>query len=136
MDQIRQRMYSGFNWTFTNTISYNFDLNDEHNFTILAGMESIKAQTNLSVEGYNRETLFNDPEYGGDKIIRGTTFTRYKQFVQNCFGLLPGQALHAKTLGFVHPSSQKEMLFEAPLPDGLSEVLNKWRTYIQGRREE
>ena len=85
---------------------------------------------------YIGHPLFNDPEYGGDRILRGTTFTKFKQFVQNCFDLLPGQALHAKTLGFVHPSSQKEMLFEAPLPDGLSEVLNKWRTYIQGRREE
>ena len=63
-DQIRQRMYSGFNWTFTNTIAYNFDLNDEHNFTVLAGMESIKTQVNQFVEGYNRATLFNDPEYG------------------------------------------------------------------------
>ena len=80
--------------------------------------------------------LFNDPEYGGDRILRGTTFTKYKQFVQNCFDLLPGQALHAKTLGFVHPSSGLDLLFEAPLPDGFSNVLNKWRNYIQGRREE
>jgi 23S rRNA pseudouridine1911/1915/1917 synthase len=80
--------------------------------------------------------LFNDPEYGGDRILRGTTFTRYKQFVQNCFDLLPGQALHARTLGFIHPSSGKEMLFEAPLPEGFSKVLQKWRTYIQGRNDE
>ncbi|MCK5066265.1 MAG: RluA family pseudouridine synthase [Bacteroidales bacterium] len=85
---------------------------------------------------YRSHPLFNDPEYGGDQILRGTTFTKYKQFVQNCFKLLPGQALHARTLGFVHPTSGKEMLFEAPLPDGFSDVLNKWRTYIQGRREE
>ncbi len=85
---------------------------------------------------YKGHPLFNDPEYGGDRILRGTTFTKYKQFVQNCFDLLPGQALHAKTLGFVHPGSEKEMLFEAPLPEGLSIVLDKWRTYIQGRREE
>ena len=80
--------------------------------------------------------LFNDPEYGGDRILRGTTFTKYKQFVQNCFDLLPGQALHARTLGFIHPSSGKEMLFEAPLPEGFSKVLQKWRTYIQGRHDE
>ena len=80
--------------------------------------------------------LFNDPEYGGDRILRGTTFTRYKQFVKNCFELLPGQALHARTLGFIHPSSGKEMLFEAPLPEGFSKVLQKWRTYIQGRHDE
>ena len=85
---------------------------------------------------YKGHPLFNDPEYGGDRILRGTTFTKYKQFVQNCFDLLPGQALHAKTLGFVHPGSEKEMLFEAPLPEGLSIVLDKWRTYIQGRRED
>jgi 23S rRNA pseudouridine1911/1915/1917 synthase len=85
---------------------------------------------------YLLHPLFNDPEYGGDRILRGTTFTKYKQFVQNCFDLLPGQALHARTLGFVHPASGKEMLFEAPLPEGFSDVLNKWRTYIQGRRGE
>lgn len=80
--------------------------------------------------------VFNDPEYGGDRILRGTTFTKYRQFVQNCFELLPGQALHASTLGFVHPASGKELLFEAPLPDGFSNVLQKWRTYIQGRSNE
>ena len=85
---------------------------------------------------YLGHPLFNDPEYGGDRILRGTTFTKYKQFVQNCFDLLPGQALHARTLGFIHPSSGKEMLFEAPLPEGFSKVLHKWRTYIQGRHDE
>ncbi len=80
--------------------------------------------------------LFNDPEYGGDRIIRGTTFTKYKQFVQNCFQLLPGQALHARTLGFIHPGTGEEMLFDARLPEGFSEVLQKWRTYIQGRGDE
>ena len=85
---------------------------------------------------YLGHPLFNDPEYGGDRILRGTTFTKYKQFVQNCFDLLPGQALHARTLGFIHPSSGKEMLFEAPLPEGFSKVLQKWRTYIQGRHDE
>ena len=82
---------------------------------------------------YISHPLFNDPEYGGDRIIRGTTFTKYKQFVQNCFDLLPGQALHARTLGFVHPSSGEALLFDAPLPEGFSTVLEKWRTYIQGR---
>jgi len=80
--------------------------------------------------------LFNDPDYGGDKILRGTTFTKYKQFVENCFRLLPGQALHARTLGFDHPGSGREMLFEAPLPEGFSTVLEKWRSYIQGRQKE
>lgn len=85
---------------------------------------------------YKSHPLFNDPEYGGDRILRGTTFTRYRQFVQNCFDLLPGQALHARTLGFVHPSTGKEVTFEAPPPEGYEKVLQKWRTYIQGRRDE
>jgi len=85
---------------------------------------------------YMGHPLFNDPEYGGDRILRGTTFTRYRQFVENCFKLLPGQALHARTLGFAHPVSGKEMLFEAPLPEGFSAVLQKWRTYIQGRHDQ
>ena len=85
---------------------------------------------------YLGHPLFNDPEYGGDRILRGTTFTKYKQFVQNCFDLIPGQTLHARTLGFVHPSSGKDMLFDAPFPAGFSSVLQKWHTYIQGRRDE
>jgi 23S rRNA pseudouridine1911/1915/1917 synthase len=85
---------------------------------------------------YIAHPLFNDPEYGGDRILKGTTFTRYKQFVENCFALLPGQALHAGTLGFIHPSSGKEVQFEAPLPAGFEDVLHKWRNYIVGRKEE
>jgi len=85
---------------------------------------------------YLSHPLFNDPEYGGDRILRGTTFTKYKQFVQNCFQQLPGQALHAMTLGFQHPSTGEEMLFEAPLPQGFENVIQKWRTYIQGRSED
>jgi 23S rRNA pseudouridine1911/1915/1917 synthase len=84
---------------------------------------------------YKSHPLFNDPEYGGDAILRGTTFTRYKQFVQNCFNLMPGQALHARSLGFVHPSSGKEVSFEANLPPGFEQVLHKWRTYLSGRKE-
>lgn len=84
---------------------------------------------------YLGHPLFNDPEYGGDRILRGTTFTKYRQFVQNCFELLPGQALHAGTLGFKHPTTGRELIFEAPWPEGLSEVLRKWRTYIQGRSD-
>jgi len=80
--------------------------------------------------------LFNDPEYGGDRILRGTTFTRYKQFVQNCFSLIPGQALHARTLGFVHPSSGLQVTFDSPLPPGFDELLQKWRIYLKGRNED
>ena len=82
---------------------------------------------------YLGHPLFNDPEYGGDAIIRGTTFTKYKQFVQNCFELIPGQALHAKTLGFVHPGSGEHVSFDSELHEGFAEVLRKWRTYIDGR---
>ncbi|HER09727.1 MAG TPA: RluA family pseudouridine synthase [Bacteroides sp.] len=80
--------------------------------------------------------LFNDPDYGGDQILRGTTFTKYKQFVRNCFQLLPGQALHARTLEFVHPSTGREVKFEAEIPGNFSDLLQKWRHYIQGRAGE
>lgn len=73
--------------------------------------------------------LFNDFEYGGDKIVKGTSFTKYKQFVENCFKLLPGQALHAKSLGFFHPTLKKELNFDSELPNYFEEVLNKWRRY-------
>ncbi len=76
-------------------------------------------------------TLFNDVRYGGDSILKGTTFTKYKQFVQNCFALLPRQALHAKTLGFEHPSQKKWVNFEAPLPDDMKSTIDKWRNYAQ-----
>jgi 23S rRNA pseudouridine1911/1915/1917 synthase len=77
--------------------------------------------------------LFNDFEYGGDQILKGTTFTKYKQFVQNCFNILPRQALHAKTLGFVHPSSGEFMRFDSEIPDDMAQVIEKWRRYLSGR---
>ena len=80
---------------------------------------------------YIGHTLFNDTRYGGDKILKGTTFTKYKQFVHNCFALLPRQALHAKTLGFEHPSEKKWMDFEAPLPEDMKVTIDKWRNYAQ-----
>ena len=73
--------------------------------------------------------LFSDATYGGDKILKGTVFSKYKQFVENCFELMPRQALHAQTLGFVHPSAKKLLHFEAPLPDDFRLVLEKWRKY-------
>jgi len=79
--------------------------------------------------------LFNDVSYGGDKILKGTTFTKYKQFVQNCFKILPRQALHAKSLGFIHPSSKKEMLFESELPTDIADVLEKWENYTEQRNK-
>ena len=75
--------------------------------------------------------LFNDAPYGGNRILKGTTFSKYKQFVDNCFSLLPRQALHAFILGFEHPSTGQHMHFESPMPVDMSAVLTKWRTYAQ-----
>jgi 23S rRNA pseudouridine1911/1915/1917 synthase len=77
--------------------------------------------------------LFNDPEYGGDRIIKGTTFTKYQQFVRNCFDLLPRQALHARYLSFDHPDTGLRMEFETEIPDDMKSVIQKWKTYISGR---
>ena len=74
-------------------------------------------------------TLFNDERYGGERILKGTTFTKYKQFVENCFKILPRQALHAKTLGFEHPETGEFMRFEAPIPDDMVQCIEKWRGY-------
>lgn len=74
-------------------------------------------------------TLFNDERYGGDKILKGTHFSKYKQFVENCFKTLPRQALHAKTLGFEHPVTGELLQFEAPLPDDMAHCIEKWRNY-------
>lgn len=76
--------------------------------------------------------LFNDFEYGGDRIIKGTVFSKYKQFIQNCFEVLPRQALHAKSIGFKHPTTGKEMLFDSELPEDMEKVLEKWRRYKGG----
>jgi len=73
--------------------------------------------------------LFNDEEYGGDAILKGTTFTKYKQFVQNCFKICPRQALHAKSLGFEHPTTKKEVFFDSDLADDMQELIEKWRKY-------
>jgi 23S rRNA pseudouridine1911/1915/1917 synthase len=78
-----------------------------------------------------RHTLFNDARYGGNAILKGTSFTKYRQFVENCFSLLPRQALHAKTLGFIHPKTGKMMRFDSPLPEDLIAALEKWRQYAQ-----
>ncbi len=78
-------------------------------------------------------TLFNDERYGGNQPLKGTNFAKYKQFVQNCFTICPRQALHARTLGFVHPRTGEEMMFESPLPEDMTQLLDKWRTYIANR---
>ncbi len=84
---------------------------------------------------YIGHPLFNDATYGGDKILKGTTFTKYKQFVQNCFKLIPRQALHAKSLGFVHPSTGEYMFFESELPQDMQSGFEKWRNYGAGQIE-
>ncbi len=77
--------------------------------------------------------LFNDERYGGDRVLKGTTFSKYKQFVENCFTLMPRQALHAKSLGFVHPTTRERMEFESPLPADFVAVIEKWEGYAQNR---
>ena len=79
--------------------------------------------------------LFNDERYGGNEILKGTHFSKYKQFVNNCFAICPRQALHAKTLGFVHPRTGEEMFFTSELPEDMVQLLDKWRTYISNREE-
>ena len=81
-------------------------------------------------------TLFNDATYGGDQVLKGTVFTKYKQFVQNCFKVIPRQALHAKTLGFIHPITKEEMQFDSDLPEDFASVLEKWRGYVSFTDEE
>lgn len=74
--------------------------------------------------------LFNDAMYGGDKIVTGTVFTKYRQFVANCFDVIPRQALHAMSLGFIHPATRKYIHFESELPADFQQVLEKWRNYV------
>ncbi len=79
--------------------------------------------------------LFNDDRYGGDHIVKGTVFSKYKRFVENCFTLMPRHGLHAKSLGFVHPTTGKYLQFDSELPDDFMQVLNTWRNYVKYRKE-
>ena len=80
---------------------------------------------------YIGHTLFNDERYGGNLILKGTTFTKYKQFIDNCFKTLPRQALHAKTLGFEHPTTKQFMSFDTEIPNDMKECIEKWRNYAK-----
>src|SRR5690606_1715717 len=80
-------------------------------------------------------TLFNDERYGGEKILKGTTFTKYKQFVENCFKILPRQALHAKTLGFEHPVTNEFLRFDSEIPMDMQECIEKWRNYAKHKNQ-
>ncbi len=78
--------------------------------------------------------LFNDERYGGDRIVKGTIFSKYKMFVENTFSIMPRHALHAKSLGFIHPRTGKEMYFESDLPLDFQDALDRWRRYVAGRK--
>lgn len=78
---------------------------------------------------YEGHPLFNDARYGGDQILKGTTFAKYRQFIDNCFATCPRQALHAKTLGFVHPKTGQQLDFDTPIPDDMLNLISKWREY-------
>ncbi len=80
--------------------------------------------------------LFNDERYGGNRIVKGTVFSKYKQFVENCFEILPRQALHAKEIGFVHPRTGEQMLFDSEIPLPMVECINRWRTYVSDRKSK
>lgn len=80
-------------------------------------------------------TLFNDERYGGDRILKGTTFTKYKQFVDNCFKILPRQALHAKTLAFEHPVTKEWMEFDSEIPSDISDCVERWKNYAKNSKE-
>jgi 23S rRNA pseudouridine1911/1915/1917 synthase len=84
---------------------------------------------------YLGHPLFADDFYGGDKIVKGTIFSKYKQFVDNCFAICSRQALHAKTLGFSHPTTGQEMFFETELAEDMKKVIEKWRGYVKGKGE-
>ncbi|MDP4679042.1 MAG: pseudouridine synthase, partial [Cyclobacteriaceae bacterium] len=79
---------------------------------------------------YLGHPIFNDATYGGDRIVKGTTFSKYKQFVDNCFKIIPRQSLHAKSLGFIHPSTNEFMQFDSELPNDFKEVIEKWEHYV------
>lgn len=85
---------------------------------------------------YIGHTLFNDERYGGNLILKGTTFTKYKQFIDNCFKTLPRQALHAKTLGFTHPVTKEFMLFDTELPQDMQDCIEKWRNYAKSHHTD
>jgi 23S rRNA pseudouridine1911/1915/1917 synthase len=85
---------------------------------------------------YIRHPLFNDAAYGGDQILKGTTFTKYRQFIKNCFSILPRQALHAKSLGFDHPTTGEHMFFDSELPEDMKQLLQKWEHYVIHKKND
>jgi 23S rRNA pseudouridine1911/1915/1917 synthase len=84
---------------------------------------------------YLGHPLFNDERYGGDRILKGTLYAKYKKFIDNCFEILPRQALHAKNLGFVHPRTGDYVFVESELPEDMTRVIERFRTFSSGRRD-
>jgi 23S rRNA pseudouridine1911/1915/1917 synthase len=82
---------------------------------------------------YIGHPLFNDEMYGGNRIVKGTVFTKYKQFIDNCFQICARHALHAKAIGFIHPTTKKEILFESEIADDMKQVIEKWKTYVKAK---
>jgi 23S rRNA pseudouridine1911/1915/1917 synthase len=80
--------------------------------------------------------LFNDDRYGGDRVLKGPLYSKYKRFIDNCFEILPRQALHAKTLGFEHPRTKEILLFDSAIPDDMQALIDKWRSYSDQLREK
>ena len=78
--------------------------------------------------------LFNDEIYGGDRIVKGTVFSKYKQFVENCFEICPRHALHAKTIGFIHPRTRQKVEFNSDIPDDMKTVIDKWKGYVEAKK--
>ena len=93
-------------------------------FRVIARTHQIRVHMN-----HIGHPLFNDARYGGDRILKGTLYTKYKQFIDNCFALCPRQALHAKTLGFIHPTTKKEISLDSEIPSDMAALLEKWRRY-------
>ena len=85
---------------------------------------------------YAGHPVFNDEVYGGDRILKGTTFAKYKQFVENCFKMMPRHGLHAKSLGFIHPTTKKKVHFDSELPEDMASVIQKWRAYTVNKALE
>ena len=85
---------------------------------------------------YIGHILFNDARYGGDEILKGNRTTKYRQFIENCFALCPRQALHAKTLGFVHPTTGEQLFFNSEMPDDMTRLIDKWRNYATTKELE
>ncbi len=112
-----------------------YNIIEEFGYTSLIGCKLETGRTHQIRVHFSsiRHPLFNDDEYGGDRILKGTTFSKYQQFVKNCFKILPRQALHAKSLAFDHPVTGKRMSFDSELPEDMQQVIDKWRKYISAR---